>query len=262
MVAIIAGFFYWNSKNNLKSLYTSEQATSTTAATTKASIKINCENFSMTNSIDTNYLPISCIQEIGNGELPVDVTILASTTNNNTGELHISRNGKDIFVIDGESGIGGEFISYFDRVNLSLEPGSFDFEDVTFDGYKDLVIETGRGAYNFSHSYFAYNPKTKTFDLEAVVDDVTNESFDPVKKQIYSHFKGRGVGDIFTDEIYEFRNGKYVLIEDFNQETVDDGRDDTVNPKYTQIRRKLIDGKMVEVENKTVTYNELYGQRN
>mgnify|MGYP006958859948 CR=1 FL=1 len=46
------------------------------------------------------------------------------------------------------------------------------------------------------------------------------------------------------------------------QETVDDGRDDTVNPKYTQVRRKLTDGKMIEVENRTTTYNELYGQNN
>ncbi len=244
--AVIIGFLYWISKPNYSPVTTNEIA---------PSVKLNCENFAMTNGLDTFYLPINCVQEIGNGESPVNLTIFASTTNDNQGELHISRNGKDIFVTD------GEFISFSDQEKLSLTQGSFDFEDVTFDGYKDLVIQTAAGAYNFTHAYFAYNPKTKTFNTVPVVE-ATNESFDPIKKQMVSFFKGRGIGDIYTEETYEFRNGKYVLIMDFDQSTVDNGRDDNINPMYTQVTRKLIDGKMVEVEKKSISYKELYGDQN
>lgn len=214
-----------------------------------------CERMNERASEDDISLPIICTADIGLGEDPVNISVLTGSTSDSNATLHVSRNGSDIFTMGGSDTDYAELSETYNKVSPTLRPGSFGLTDVTYDGYKDLWVLTSAGAYNFYNSYFAYNPKTKTFDSEPILD-VVNESIDLKNKQVISFEKGRGFGDIYTEETYKFINGKYVLVGRFNQDII--SFEDMSNG-YVQTTEKLVNGKMLKTKVEKLSYEDVYG---
>lgn len=232
-----------------------QQEARTDFALTKAEMEGFCEDF-MTGeprSFAPILLPFSCQIALGKGE-QIDMTILAS------GGLEFSRDKTVVYSLpnaeDTENFDEGVYlIDSFDGPLYMPDNMALRFQDVTFDGYKDLVVQTGAGAYNITYNYYAYNPETHTFEAAPLVTAV-NPEFYPENKTIVSYNKYRGVGDMYEDETYEFQNGKYVLIHREVQEGIydDEGNitsykltiEDLKNGKLTVTSREMLDPEEVD----------------
>ncbi len=203
-------------------------------------------------------LPISCTASIGPGADAVtfDFAVDGSLTVTNGGKTILALHTGDPFADDAsdtvdfilDGGSSGPFLNNF---------GVFSLHDVTFDGYKDIEALESAGAYNFTYSYYAFNPKTGVFDPTPIVTAV-NGGFDPAARTITSFDKGRGIGDIYESDTYHFQNGRYVLVERDIQDVRDQTNYDT-SLGYVYTVEKLINGKMSLVKKSYLTEAQVLG---
>ena len=252
IITIIAGgLSYWVTTRPMIS--TIVPATTYSTTTIQITTPETCDSLYEKSTNGDLPLPITCAQDIGKGESSIIVTV-SVPNKDSLGALNISRNNQEIFSLGGDvSENGVELVSGYGDQPRTLRPGSLHFEDVTFDGYKDLIVLVSAGAYNFTDDIYAYNPTTKTFDPESILS-VTNESFHPEIRQVVSHFKGRGIGDIYTEETYEFRDKKYVLIKSVSQDIISF---DNPERGYVRTTEELVNGKMVETKNEHFSLDEI-----
>jgi hypothetical protein len=94
--------------------------------------------------------------------------------------------------------------------------------DINFDGVQDVRVDLSMGAYNMGTDFYIQDPKTRTFayynltrrDMNTEGDIFPGLGFvsvDTETKTLSSYFKGRGVGDIFTNEQYRFVDGAWHI---------------------------------------------------
>ena len=95
------------------------------------------------------------------------------------------------------------------------------FVDVNFDGYKDIVLRSNSGMYNFIYNIYTYHSETMTFDKTPFMSNLVNPQFDFDAETITTHNLGRASGDIYTDETWHFENGKYVLVNTISKDSSD-----------------------------------------
>lgn len=135
-------------------------------------------------------------------------------------------------------------------IAISNIHGSVVLQDVTYDGYQDLVLSPHTGAYQRGYWFYPYNPQAHTFSQDALF--VGTEAYvDTDERTIQTFSKGRGLGDIYTASIYHFENGRYELVWEQTQEW-----EDAISPKikeieeghYVRITKKRINGTMVEIQ--------------
>ncbi len=193
-------------------------------------------------------IPFTCTEELGNDAGTAVLTIESDRT------LWLTEDDRLIFA----NPIADEGSSFTDYVahDGSLIPGSITFEDVTFDGYKDIVLLYSAGAYNFTYLYFAYDPYTESFESKPLLE-ATNPDFDREAKTITSYTKGRGIGDIFVTTTYAYEDGAYFPMREISQDFL--GEWDTEKPSYAYIVRERQGGEMVEIERKELSYEEVWG---
>ena len=174
--------------------------------------------------------PLTCDRVIRSGQAPLRFIIQAD------GTVLIGRDGQITFRVASDE--TGERLAWAEGIYL---------QDVTYDGYADLIFLNVAGAYNSSYDFYAYNPKTQTFDHERLLT-ATNYSFNDVARTITSYYKGRGVGDIYTAETYLFENGKYGLIKTVVQDIVSEADANIENDIYERVTMERRNGRMVEIE--------------
>lgn len=94
--------------------------------------------------------------------------------------------------------------------------------DINFDGVQDVLADISLGAYNMGADFYVQDPKTRTFtrfELTGKKADDGYEAFPGLgfvtinekERTLESYFKGRGLGDIYTIEIYSFADGAWSL---------------------------------------------------
>ena len=229
------------------------------AATNQVAVEVvhrDCNTALLSRDQDEKLaLPFTCRAEIGIGEKPVDITVIGESTDVSSGVMRITRNGQEIFVLGTTEKNMVDLLTYVNQPgDQSVRYGTFQLKDVTYDGYNDLVVLFSSGAYNFTDSYYAYDPGSHTFKEEPILT-LTNGNVDLEAKTARSFYKGRGIGDIYTRQYYEFRDGKYVLVM-----TVSQDMEDWKNEKsdYVRVTAELKNGKMVETERKNFTQDEIW----
>jgi len=170
-------------------------------------------------------LPISCPFSIGGNAGQAVLSIDATDT------VRIVQNGRLIFYSPNEQYGGEDAANATSSNNLDVGIGPFliagfglAFDDVTYDGDKDIAILVSAGAYDFTYDYYAYDPGTGAYSSDAILT-ATNPQIDPKARTITSDSLGRGLGDIYDAQTYQFGNGKYTLVREETQDTVDPSGD-------------------------------------
>ncbi len=140
---------------------------------------------------------------------------------------------------------------------VMLNPYGIILKDVTYDGYQDIGLLVNYGAYNFDYEFFAYNPKTREFNIEPLFI-LTNPIFDTEKKTATSFSKGRGLADMYTTEIYQFNNGAYTPKTRISQDITSDY--DVTPVLYERVTEEYRDGKWVIVKKQKITEDQVYSE--
>jgi hypothetical protein len=84
------------------------------------------------------------------------------------------------------------------------------FEDITFDGNKDLIISVGNSRH--AEYYCAYIYENGKFRYEKTFEHIPSYEISNDERVIYgSDTDGMG---LFIDTTYEYRDGEFVLIEE------------------------------------------------
>lgn len=216
---------------------------------------------SMDKTFVSVVLPYHCQETLSPAVGSVDITL------NEDGSLVIMK-GKETLITFLDSFTAPDTASFVinakDFLNeetpqskKTARPSSFIFEDINFDGAKDLIILSSSGAYNESFNYYLYDTKTKTFTKKPVLADAMNSSFDAVTKTINTFNKGRGLGDIYIAETYTFNGEGYSLSKEITQEFVD-WKDEKKGYIYTE--KELRNGKMVQTVQKKISQDEVTGE--
>jgi len=112
----------------------------------------------------------------------------------------------------------------------------FIIQDMNFDGKNDIRLLNS--ADNFTYYCWVYQPATKQFVQDTVLNKLVNPQFDPNEQLVYVNWQG------YTNkgtETFKYIEGKLTLIEE--EETRDDGKKTTITIK------KLVNGKMEVVNN-------------
>ena len=109
----------------------------------------------------------------------------------------IVKNGKNTQTLHAVSNWG------FSNINQT----EFSFEDVNFDGKKDLMIAKETGM-NWGTSYVWINKNGK-FIKEEKFEKIMNPHFDSVKKEIRSDYRISGEGDF--SRTYRWKKGNLIL---------------------------------------------------
>jgi hypothetical protein len=133
----------------------------------------------------------------------------------------------------------------------------FSFNDINFDGILDLEVLTSSGAYNVRMDYYVYNPKTKVLSL--ALTGIVNPSFDKDARTITSFDKWRGLGDLYSSEVYHFENGEYVLVKEIIQD-FDPSDSNNEQSGYLYTEKERVRGKMATTTIKHLTYKEVTGE--
>lgn len=108
--------------------------------------------------------------------------------------------------------------------------------DVNFDGHDDLMLSYSAGAYNMSTRFYAQDPHTRAFAAYEIdnrprdpkdpyvtdYNELAMTEFNADKREIYSYYKGRGLGDMYTNATYRFSNGAWYLAQSEWQDAVGD----------------------------------------
>ncbi|KND49285.1 MAG: hypothetical protein AB203_02720 [Parcubacteria bacterium C7867-008] len=202
-------------------------------------------------------LPITCELIVNKNEPALSMTILPD------GSVKFARDGvilsefrNDTYEPELDSDSIVSIVSYYDdKVILDFEP--FYLNDFNYDGYLDIVMLAGRGAYQASYKLFAYNTKSHTFDTKPTLE-LTDPVIDEKTKEIYSHAKGRGLNDIYSNETYRFEKGEYVLVRLETQDMVDFN---DLDSDYVYIEYERKNGEMLEVKREIITASEIFGEQ-
>lgn len=193
-------------------------------------------------------LPIICNINIG-------YAVTASLEISTNGDITLSQNGNYIFDSTNDSD-KGDIVYHND--GLFLDPQYISFlDDINFDGYRDIKLETTTGAYNYRYLYFVYNPKIGKYDEVSLLPELVNPEFDSISRTIHTNDKGRGINDVFTDDTYKFKNGEYLLVQTEIQDIVDY---EDPSKGYTNTVKELINGKIVQTSKKHLTEKEVWGR--
>ncbi len=234
---------------------TPEEESAIVLSTTGEESVTICNKLSKEENVDGQViLPITCTREIGKEER-------ADFTYKPDGSLIVSREGKTIFALEADNGEeGGNFVSLTNGIGPFLWSGSLSLKDITFDGYSDLQVLVYAGAYNYSYSFYRYNPQTHTFDKEPLLKDVVNPDIDLKTKTISYFNKGRGLGDLHTFGTYRFENGRYILVHEENQDIAPGSEFDSDDMKYIRTVRELQNGVMMVTKTETLTRKEVFGE--
>ncbi len=89
----------------------------------------------------------------------------------------------------------------------------FTAEDVNFDGYKDIFLETGYGATgNESGCVWLFNPGTGSFDYSKEFSGLDRFWLDPATKTILSYDRGGMSGFAYGAGVYAVLGNRPVLI--------------------------------------------------
>jgi hypothetical protein len=209
--------------------------------------------------------------EIGvNGLLPLSCTIPFGKENIATtfsfspeGSVTISQNGNTLITFSNSEDRSdtdeyAEILSMFGQNGPFINDGAIELIDVTYDGYPDLKVLTSSGAYNFTYTYYIYNPKSQTFEASSVLTDVVNPDEDFTAKTIAYFNKGRGLGDLYESGVYTFIDGKYVLTHEETQDFAPNCEDRTTCD-YIHIVKSLVHGTMVVIKKEKLTLEQLGG---
>jgi hypothetical protein len=201
--------------------------------------------------------PFTCTFTVGGGESPADATFYEKEGN---AAIDIVRGGTMIFSAaanyEDQGTYGLSVVRNYSDEGPTVAWDAMQIQDVTYDGYGDLVLLSYSGAYNFTYVYFAYNPVTHMFEQEPLLE-VTNPSVDEQEQTIMEYAKMRGVGDTYISNLFKFMSGKYVLIETIEQQMVDAYHEEK---GYVNIHSELKNGAMVETERTYLTYEEVTGE--
>jgi hypothetical protein len=201
-------------------------------------------------------LPVRCPFDIGNGAGSAVLSIDATDT------IRILQNDRLLFFSPNDLDQSASTSNYINNIESGsgpfVEPGmALQLQDVTYDGYKDLAVLDSAGAYNFTYDYYAYDPKTGSYMGDPIVS-ATNPTVDTTARTITSQFLGRGIGDIYDDETYQFENGQYVLVREESQDFADQTSYDG-NAGYRRKVWALQNGKMVLTQNAFLSQQQAMG---
>lgn len=95
----------------------------------------------------------------------------------------------------------------------------FTAEDINFDGFKDIFLETGHGATgNISGCVWLYNPATEHFDYSEDFSNLPHFWLDPAKKIIFTFERGGMLGLVHAANKYSVENNRPVLTWSENQD--------------------------------------------
>ena len=171
------------------------------------------------------------------------------------------KKGKDIIFathaeVTEEEKVGLDVLYYYTEDEPTVAPGALLLQDVTYDGYDDLVLLSYSGPYNFAYKYFAYHPETGTFGNEPLLEAV-NPSVDANEQTIIEFNKSRGMGDEYIANLFKYMEGKYVLLESIQQNQIDR---DHPEKGYVLIRSEKKGEELIEVERTYPTYEEVWGE--
>lgn len=204
---------------------------------------IFCEDLVITKDERATEYPVTCIANLKEGDENLTFTFYK---NGYDGYIDVFRDSKKIFSL-GSSDIFDD--KYID-LNIDFKSTGFELTDVTYDGYKDIIILSNAGAYQWSYKFFRYNQNLKTFDQKPLLE-ATSPDIDLEARTIGSYAKGRGVGDYFYNELYNFENDTYVLTKTWQKELV---YEDYISKKNTYLftSKELVGGEWVEKEKKTI----------
>ena len=123
----------------------------------------------------------------------------------------------------------------------------FEAIDMNFDGYKDIKLLDWWGVTgNKGYRCWLYNPKKKKFYINKELGELCSPRFDCKKKKIYTWSTGGHAGMIHAASTWTFLGGKLICLEFELQEYVKEKN------HYLRKRSKLINGKMVKVEQKII----------
>ena len=143
---------------------------------------------------------------------------------------------------------------FVQQLDLSLETesplqgGYFFADDMNFDGYADIAIQTSCGATgNCMNEYFLYNPATGLFERNNTLSNIFNPVPDQKTKEITSHSVGGAAGMIYEDDTYSYIRGAYVLTRSVSQ-----NQDPNDQTKFIKTISELKNGKMKVISIETV----------
>ena len=110
-----------------------------------------------------------------------------------------------------------------EQLKTTFHHSSFIVMDMNFDGNNDIrLLENNKGI-NSSYYCWLYNPATEKFEENKELENITSPEVDSTNKQVTSLGKG-GAGS-FGYSIYQFKNGKYILIESRGLDRYTDKKD-------------------------------------
>lgn len=202
---------------------------------------------------ETFLLPVSCNITLGkDGE----AILLISED----GIVTISQNQKVVIKLSSSEGDPNyaEVLSNYSSGPL-FRHGTIEIKDITNDGYPDLKVLTNAGAYNYSYSYYIYDPKTHTFTTSPVLRDIVNPEEDIAAGTISYFNKGRGMADYYTSGTYTLKNGTYILTKEESQDFGPGCEISAQDCNYVHIVKKLINGKLVVTKKEIRTPEQVLG---
>lgn len=101
----------------------------------------------------------------------------------------------------------------YEGMEPPLNERYFQLEDINFDGYKDIRIMLFWGATgNEIYSYWLFDPAQNKFIYNEDFKELTSPTLYPKTKRFKTHWNGGSAGYEFSDNTYEVRNGKPVLV--------------------------------------------------
>lgn len=112
-----------------------------------------------------------------------------------------------------------------------------DFDDVNFDGLKDLVVfaHDGGSGPNFGNNYYIFNPKTKQFVYNETMSDLTQPEVNSKTKTVNAAWRNGAANH--GSETYKWIKNKLTMVESYETNFTDEN-----NP--TETHKFLINGKM------------------
>jgi len=140
-----------------------------------------------------------------------------------------------------------------------ITEGVFKLQDVTYDGYKDIAIQSSQGAYNWTFDYYAYDPVKKSFDCGAPLLEAVNPTVDTRDQTITSNDLGRGLGDMYLINTYAFEHGAYVKVADESQDIVSD--QDASPVEYEHIAHELKNGAWATTTDEILSETDLENRK-
>ena len=161
--------------------------------------------------------------------------------------IHISENvvlpekdkyntGKIYYTVEIKSANNSSLIQTIKSVNsANADPLDFNYGDlsedsnqgilidINFDGFKDLRFKSGQGAdVNQTYDFYIFNKKTKTFELNELVSNLTNPVAFSNSKIIYSYIRSGYPGTDGNVYEYKWNKNKLILTKKINYKVVDE----------------------------------------